>query len=60
MTLETGALAAGRHLVFVQGRDTDGDDGPVSAMFLDVTASTILFADDFETGGTDRWSATGT
>ncbi|MFN7941095.1 MAG: M14 family zinc carboxypeptidase [Thermoanaerobaculia bacterium] len=60
VTLETGALAAGRHLVFVQGRDTDGDDGPVSAMFLDVTASTILFADDFETGGTDRWSATGT
>jgi carboxypeptidase T len=35
-TIDTGALAVGRHLVYVQGRDALGNRGPVSAAFLDV------------------------
>ncbi len=35
-TLDTTALAAGRHLVYVRGQDAGGDWGPVSAHFLDV------------------------
>jgi hypothetical protein len=36
-TLATGALAPGRHLVFVRGTDASGQAGPVSAAFLDIT-----------------------
>jgi hypothetical protein len=35
-TIDTSSLAVGRHLVYVQGRDTLGKLGPVSAAFLDV------------------------
>ncbi len=35
-TLDTTALPPGRHLVFVQGRDTAGHDGPPAAAFVDV------------------------
>ena len=34
--LDTAALAAGRHTVFVRGIDTSGQAGPVSAVFLDI------------------------
>lgn len=37
-TLDTGALATGRHLVFVQGRDVAGSEGVYSAAFVDVVA----------------------
>jgi hypothetical protein len=33
-SLSTAALADGRHRVYVQGRDSDGHDGPVSAAFF--------------------------
>jgi carboxypeptidase T len=32
--LKTKGLSPGRHLVFVRGRDADGNDGPVTASFL--------------------------
>jgi hypothetical protein len=37
-TIDTSALAAGQHTVFVRGRDANGDWGALSAVFLDVTA----------------------
>lgn len=36
--LAGGVLAAGRHLVYLQGRDASGSDGVVSAAFADVRA----------------------
>lgn len=36
--LDTGCLSAGRHMVYVRGRDADGAWGPVSATFLTVEA----------------------
>jgi carboxypeptidase T len=38
-TLPTASLGEGRHLVFVQGRDTAGNDGPVGAAFVEVVAA---------------------
>lgn len=35
-TLATGGLSHGRHIVFVRGRDSTGQFGPVSAVFLNV------------------------
>ncbi len=53
----TGALAAGRHTLFVRGRDASGGWGPVSAAFFDVLdASSPIFRDGFEAGGTGAWS----
>jgi hypothetical protein len=37
-TLDTTALAPGRHLVFVQASDATGQAGPVSAAFVDIAA----------------------
>ena len=37
--IDTSGLAAGRHMVFVQGVNSDGKPGAVSAAFLDVSAS---------------------
>lgn len=34
--IDTTGLAAGQHLVFVQGRDADGNDGPPNAAFLEL------------------------
>jgi carboxypeptidase T len=36
--LDTTALAPGRHLVYAQGRDAAGNDGPVGAAFVEVVA----------------------
>lgn len=38
-TLNTTGLAAGRHMVYVQGTNEDGKPGAVSAAFLNVTAA---------------------
>jgi carboxypeptidase T len=35
-TLPTGGLSNGRHLVWVRGWDTSGQEGPPSAVFLDI------------------------
>jgi carboxypeptidase T len=35
-TIDTNALAPGRHLIYVEGRDALGNRGPVSAKFLEV------------------------
>jgi hypothetical protein len=37
-TIDTSALAAGQHTVFVRGQDANGVWGALSAIFLDVTA----------------------
>ena len=37
-TIDTSSLSLGRHLVFVQGQDANGNWGVVSAVFLDVTS----------------------
>jgi len=34
--LDTAALGAGRHLVYVQGRDAAGNDGPPNAAFVEL------------------------
>ena len=39
-TLDTTGLAAGRHMVYVQGTNDDGKPGALSAAFVDVTAAT--------------------
>src|SRR5690606_954686 len=35
-SIDTSALAAGQHLVFVQGRDAEGNDGPPNAAFVEL------------------------
>jgi murein tripeptide amidase MpaA len=53
--LDTGALAPGRHLAWVQGRDASGNDGPWAAGFVQVYA-----AQDIGTvGGRVRRAGTG-
>ncbi len=39
VSLSTVGLAAGRHTLFVRGRDASGSYGPVSAVFVTVTAA---------------------
>lgn len=34
--IDSGALGAGQHLVYVQGRDADGNDGPPNAAFIEL------------------------
>ncbi|MCS6848532.1 MAG: M14 family zinc carboxypeptidase [Anaerolineae bacterium] len=41
--LDTTGLALGRHLVFVRGRDAAGDWGPVTAQWLTVTGSRVVY-----------------
>ncbi|MBQ0960065.1 hypothetical protein KAK06_14015 [Ideonella sp. 4Y11] len=36
VSLPTGALTPGRHLVWVEGTNVKGDTGPVTAIFLDI------------------------
>jgi len=40
--IDTSSLGVGRHLLFVEGQDSDGSWGVPSAMFLDVIAETPL------------------
>lgn len=47
--LDTSALPPGRHLIYVQGTDSNGDAGPPSAVFLEIKPnSDTLFSDGFE------------
>ncbi|MFK7893005.1 MAG: PKD domain-containing protein [Granulosicoccus sp.] len=50
---DTTGMPEGRYVLYVHGRDTDGNWGTVSAIFLDINNSVVLpttvFADDFET-----------
>ncbi|MCP3962600.1 MAG: hypothetical protein GY719_32570 [bacterium] len=52
-TIDTAGLAAGRHIVFVRGIDSAGNEGVVAAAFLRIAG---IFADGFETGDTSAWS----
>lgn len=56
VTIDTTGLEAGRHVLFVRGIDTDGNEGVVTAAFLVIEGA--LFADGFESGDTTAWSAT--
>ncbi|MBX3725620.1 MAG: hypothetical protein KF823_06845 [Xanthomonadales bacterium] len=47
LDLDTSGLAPGRHLLYVQGRTTNGA-GPPAAVFLEVIDGDRLFADGFE------------
>ena len=38
-TLSTAGLPAGKHIVYVRGQDASGQFGPVSAVFLNITAA---------------------
>lgn len=49
LDLDTTHLSPGRHLLYIQGTDSNGDSGPPSAVFLDVQANDdTLFIDGFE------------
>ncbi len=41
--ISTGTLPAGRHLLYVQGRDSAGNDGPPAATFIDLRAPQDVF-----------------
>lgn len=45
LLLDASELDVGRHMIFVEGTDADGNSGVVSAVFLDVGA---IFSDGFE------------
>jgi len=40
--ISTTGLSAGRHMVYVQGTNSDGKPGAVSAAFLDVAAAPVV------------------
>ncbi len=44
-TIDTTGLTAGRHLLYVRGADTAGNEGVVAAAFLDVEAPCTVDAD---------------
>ena len=54
-TLDPSGLPPGRHLVYVYGQDTTGQNGVPTAIFLEVLDSGLLFADGFESGNTAAW-----
>jgi carboxypeptidase T len=56
-TVATNGLAAGRHTIYVRGRNAGGFWGPVNALFLTIGTPTTatLLSDNFE-GGTGNWS----
>lgn len=51
-SLDTAGLPAGRHLVYVRGRDASGAWGAVSAVFLNVNAAMPVVVSDAEPNGT--------
>jgi carboxypeptidase T len=57
-SIPTTGLTAGRHTIYVRGRNAGGFWGPVSALFLTIgtPTTTTLLSDNFE-GGTANWSA---
>ncbi|MEO7795656.1 MAG: M14 family zinc carboxypeptidase [Thermoanaerobaculia bacterium] len=54
LTLDTTALAPGRHILYVRGQDAGGDWGPVSALFLHVldTATAPFLQGEVREAGT--------
>ena len=50
--IDTTGLADGRHMLYVRGTDSDGNDGLVGAAFLDIDAT--IFTDGFESGDLSR------
>lgn len=54
-TLDPAGLTPGRHLVYVYGQDTTGQNGVPTAIFLEVLDTGLLFADGFESGNTAAW-----
>lgn len=56
-TVDTSALAPGRHLVYLFATDADGNRGVPSAAFLTIGGSSVLFSDGFESGDVSAWSA---
>ncbi len=59
-SLDTTGLAAGRHMVYVQGTNDDGKAGALSAAFLDVTAAPVVVPPAQDSGGgAFGWSAIG-
>lgn len=54
-TLDPSGLTPGRHLVYVYGQDTTGQNGVPTAIFLDVLETGLLFADGFESGDVAAW-----
>lgn len=57
-TVDTGALTAGRHLIYVFGEDELGNVGAPAAVFLTIEGDGApLFADGFESGDVSGWSS---
>ncbi len=56
LTIDTTDLSSGRHIVYIRGTDTDGSEGVVTAVFLEVTGP--VFSDGFESGDLTAWSST--
>ena len=54
-TLDPAGLTPGRHLVYVYGQDTTGQNGVPTAIFLEVLDTGLLFADGFESGTIAAW-----
>ncbi len=54
--LDTTGLSGGRHMLYVRGTDSAGNQGVVAAAFLTIDSGSI-FADGFESGNTSAWSA---
>ncbi|MEO1087987.1 MAG: hypothetical protein AAFY88_27455, partial [Acidobacteriota bacterium] len=53
--LDTADLPVGRHLVYVRATDTAGNTGVVSAAFLEIVGSPLIFEDGFESGDASAW-----
>ncbi len=51
-SIDTTGLSEGRHIVYIQATDSNGNTGVVSAVFLDIDNGAVLpttiFSDDFE------------
>lgn len=55
-SVDTSALAPGRHLIHVYGLDAAGNRGVPTAIFLEVTANSTIFNDGFDSGDLTSWS----
>lgn len=56
LLIDTTDLVGGRHIIYVQGTDTDGNVGVVAAVFLEIVVESI-FSDGFESGDLSAWSS---
>ncbi|MEM7584534.1 MAG: M14 family zinc carboxypeptidase, partial [Acidobacteriota bacterium] len=57
-TIDTAGWPEGRHILYVRGTDTAGNQGVVAAAFLTID-NEALFFDGFESGDTSAWSNPG-